>query len=97
MIINTKRETLYGGFGSGKSKHYVTYLGSERVGNGTTKDESESVAKQALLDAFEYVTRSATVRVAKDGSIIVFRMIGGVQPCMNTCAKVAQAVRAWVR
>lgn len=75
MDLTTKRETVYGGpiAGHKQSKKYFVYLRGERIANGDTKIEAEKSAKTALADAYEYVTRASEVRVAKDGSILVFR------------------------
>jgi hypothetical protein len=74
MDLTTKRETVYGGSMIGRSaKKYFVYLRGERIAIGNTKIDAEKNAKTTLADAYEYVTRASEVRVAKDGSILVFR------------------------
>lgn len=75
MELLTKRETLYGGPLGVTKKLYFVYLRGERIGNGATKEEAQAAAKQALSDAHNYITASCTARRARDGSILVFRMI----------------------
>lgn len=75
MELTTKRETLYGGPLTKSKKHYFVYLRGERIGNGETREDAQKNAKQALFDAYSNLTRAATARIARDGSILVFRMI----------------------
>jgi hypothetical protein len=74
--LTTRRETLYGGPMCHKqTKRYFVYLKGERIANGETKDEAVKAAKQVLFDAYNNLSRASVVRVAKDGSILVFRWL----------------------
>lgn len=71
MELLTKRETLI----RGKGVNYCVYLKGRMIGHGPTKEAAQEAAKQALSDAFEYISLSCVTRVALDGTILVFRML----------------------
>ncbi len=73
MELKTVRETLYGGNPS--RKLYSVYLKGNRIATGPTREEAVSQAKQALFDAYENIAKASVVRVAMDGTVLVFRRL----------------------
>lgn len=85
MELTTKRETVYGGLSRRQAKQYFVYLRGERIGNGATKEEAQRGAKQTLADAYNYLTRACVVRVARDGSVLVFRQLSDTTAMYEFC------------
>jgi hypothetical protein len=74
MTFTTRRGKKIGNIDN-REKWY-TSLRQEIIAEGDTKEAAESAATQVLLDAREYLGRAGTARLAKDGSIIMFRQLG---------------------
>ena len=82
----TVRETLYGGPLTGSSrKEYIVYLDGARIANAPTKLAAEELAMSKLADAYRYATRACTIRVAKDGSVLVFRQLSDDSAMYEFC------------
>jgi hypothetical protein len=74
MTFTTRRGKKIGNTDN-RGKWYAS-LREEVIADGDTKEAAESAATQLLLDAREYLGRAGTARLAKDGSIIMFRQLG---------------------
>ncbi len=75
MELTTRREPSYGGFGHGKRYHYAVHLKGSVIATDDVKDVAVSKAKQALSNAYEYIGRASVIRIATDGTVIVFRYL----------------------
>jgi hypothetical protein len=73
-MFKTQREMLYGGpLSRGKKYHYVTYLASEQVGNGETREESEKKAVETLLGAYRCQSTPVYASITADGHVVTTR------------------------